>query len=664
MPPAQGAVPGIVTPEAVRLEFSEAGLGSRSLAFLVDVAVRGGLLYALIFVLGVAGFVIDETFVVVTLIAASFAVIFVYPVVFETIWNGRTPGKMALGLRVVTVEGAPVRFRHAAIRSAVGIVDFLIGAGSVAILTALATRQSQRLGDLAAGTIVVRERQAAAFSQPIVFQPPQGWGPYGAALDVSRLSDEAYILVRSFLLRVTELRLEARRQRADELAAAVARHHRRVAPAGHRQRVVPHHGGGGVPGPHRRSGARCATDRTDTGVRGRGAAAHVGGHVRPAVAWRRGLPRSRCHHACPARGARRHAPVARRAGRQPVRCPSHGSRRAPRPSTTPATSSPRPPASNQATSSSPLGAPRPTTSPSPASSTPPAGVPCARPPSTTPCSTASSPGTARSSRSTTAGGSTSTPWPRALDDDVTVVSVMAVNNETGMIADLAAVVALVRERAPRAAIHTDAVQALSWLDVPAATAGVDLLSLSAHKFGGPQGVGVLAVRSGVPLRPQLLGGGQERGRRSGTQNVAGIVGAAAAAQATVASRPATVARIGALRDRLADGLVASVADVVETGVVAGDRSGKIAGNCHLCVPDIEAETLLVLLEDRDVYASAASSCSSGAQDPSHVLAAMGVPRSLAQGSLRLSLGWSSTTADVDVALEAVPAAIDRVRQFA
>ncbi len=214
---------GIVTPEAVLLEFSEAGLGSRSLAFLIDVAVRGGLLYALVFALGVAGFVIDETFVVVTLIVAVFAVIFVYPVVFETIWNGRTPGKMAVGLRVVTVEGAPVRFRHAAIRSAVGIVDFLVGAGSVAIITALATRQSQRLGDLAAGTIVIRERQAAAFSQPIVFRPPPGWGPYGAALDVSRLSDEAYILVRSFLLRVSDLRIEARRQRADELAAGVAR---------------------------------------------------------------------------------------------------------------------------------------------------------------------------------------------------------------------------------------------------------------------------------------------------------------------------------------------------------------------------------------------------------------------------------------------------------
>ncbi len=252
----------------------------------------------------------------------------------------------------------------------------------------------------------------------------------------------------------------------------------------------------------------------------------------------------------------------------------------------------------------------------------------------------------------------------ALDDDVTLVSVMAVNNETGVIADLAAVVEVVRARAPRAVIHTDAVQALSWLDLPAVTAGVDLLSLSAHKFGGPQGVGLLAVRPGTPLRAQVLGGGQERDRRSGTQNVAGIVGAAAAAEVAVRTRPATVAALGAMRDRLAAGLLDAIPDLVETAVDAGDRSRKVAGNCHVCIPGIEAETLLFLLEDRDVFASAASSCSSGAQEPSHVLAAMGVPRAVAQGSLRLSLGWSTADADVDLALAAVPAAVARVRQFA
>ncbi len=251
-----------------------------------------------------------------------------------------------------------------------------------------------------------------------------------------------------------------------------------------------------------------------------------------------------------------------------------------------------------------------------------------------------------------------------LDDEVSLVSVMAVNNETGVIADVQGVLEIVRTHAPNARFHTDAVQALSWLDLPTVAAGVDLLSLSAHKFGGPQGVGVLAVRPDVAIRSQLLGGGQERGRRSGTQNVAGIVGAAAAAAVTVRDRAASVARIGALRDRLADGLLARIEGAVETAVVAGDRSGKVAGNCHVCLPGVEAEALLVLLEDRGVYASAASSCSSGAQEPSHVLAAMGIDRTVAEGSLRLSLGWSSTDADVDLAVDAVPAAVERLRLFA
>ncbi|HSP03482.1 MAG TPA: cysteine desulfurase family protein [Acidimicrobiales bacterium] len=257
-----------------------------------------------------------------------------------------------------------------------------------------------------------------------------------------------------------------------------------------------------------------------------------------------------------------------------------------------------------------------------------------------------------------------------LDDTVALVSVMAVNNETGVIADLHAVLDLVDEHAPGAMVHTDAVQALTWLDLPAATTSpsgrrVDLLSLSAHKFGGPQGVGVLAVRAGTPLQPRLLGGGQERGRRSGTQNVAGIVGAAAAARVATDTRSETVARLGALRDRLADGLHDAIDGLVETAVDPStrDRSAKVAGSCHVCIPGIEAEALLVLLEDRDVFASAASSCASGAQDPSHVLAAMGIPRDVAAGSLRLSLGWSSTDADVDAALDAVPAAVERLRAF-
>jgi cysteine desulfurase len=254
-----------------------------------------------------------------------------------------------------------------------------------------------------------------------------------------------------------------------------------------------------------------------------------------------------------------------------------------------------------------------------------------------------------------------------LDETVTLVSVMAVNNEVGAIQPLEQVAAVVRERAPRAVLHTDAVQGFCWLDLARVTAPFDLVSVSAHKFGGPKGVGVLAIRSGVELAARQVGGGQERGRRSGTQNVAGIVAMAVAAARTADQRDDEVERVTKLRDRLVEGLLATVPGIVETGVPAGaagpDRSHKVPGICHLCIPGVDSESMLFLLEKGEVFASAASSCSSGAVEPSHVLAAMGVPRSLAQGSLRLSLGWASTDADVDRALAVVPPAVERLRLF-
>jgi cysteine desulfurase len=187
------------------------------------------------------------------------------------------------------------------------------------------------------------------------------------------------------------------------------------------------------------------------------------------------------------------------------------------------------------------------------------------------------------------------------------------------------------------------------------------VSVSAHKFGGPKGVGALAVRSGVDLAPVLLGGGQERERRSGTHDVAGIVGMATAARLTHDERKATVDRVVRLRDRLADELVAAVPGLTET--VPRDR--KLAGSCHVCIDGVECESLLVLLERSGVSASAASSCASGAMDPSHVLAAMGLPAEVAQGALRLTLGWCSTDADadVDLAATAVPAAVAQLRRL-
>ncbi len=245
----------------------------------------------------------------------------------------------------------------------------------------------------------------------------------------------------------------------------------------------------------------------------------------------------------------------------------------------------------------------------------------------------------------------------ALREDTTVVSVMLVNNEVGTVQPIAEVARAVRERAPGAAIHTDAVQAFPWVDVARAAAGADLISVSAHKFGGPKGVGALAVRGGVQLRPVIHGGGQERDRRSGTHNVAGIVAMAAAMEATVNGRDAEVARVASRRDRLADGLLAAVPGAVETG----DRATKIAGNCHLRFPGVESETLLLLLDEAGVCASAGSACASGALEASHVLLAMGIASEDALCSLRLSLGSTTTDDDVDLALKVVPEAVRRLR---
>lgn len=244
-----------------------------------------------------------------------------------------------------------------------------------------------------------------------------------------------------------------------------------------------------------------------------------------------------------------------------------------------------------------------------------------------------------------------------MDDTVSVVSVMLANNEVGTVQPLAEVAALVRRSSPRAVLHTDAVQAFPWLDVATLAAPAALVAVSAHKFGGPKGVGALVVRAGTDIEPQLHGGGQERDRRSGTHNVAGIVGMAAAMQATVAGREATNARVRVLRARLADGILAAVPGAVETGV----RAKRVAGSCHLRFPGIESEALLVLLDDAGLCASAGSACASGAVEPSHVLAAMGIPRDEALASLRLSLGVTTTDADVDLALEAIPEAVARLR---
>ena len=245
---------------------------------------------------------------------------------------------------------------------------------------------------------------------------------------------------------------------------------------------------------------------------------------------------------------------------------------------------------------------------------------------------------------------------------VAVVSVMAVNNEVGTRNPLAEVAALLERVGaapfPRGAgagplLHTDAVQAACFSDLATLAAPAQLVSVAAHKVGGPKGVGALVARRGAEPAPILHGGGQERDLRSGTHDVAGIVGFAAALAAAAAEREEAAARVVALRDRLVDGLLAAVPGAVESG----RRERKGPAHAHVRFSGVEAEELLVLFDREGICASAGSSCASGATEPSHVLRAMGVPPAEAAGAVRFSLGWCSTEADVARALEVVPKAV-------
>ena len=244
-----------------------------------------------------------------------------------------------------------------------------------------------------------------------------------------------------------------------------------------------------------------------------------------------------------------------------------------------------------------------------------------------------------------------------LGPEVRLVSIMLVNNEVGTVQPLSEAIELVRSLAPGASVHTDAVAGAPWLDLATATCGADLVSLSAHKFGGPKGVGALVVRSGAALRPVLYGGSQERDRRPGTHNVAGIVGLAAALETTVARRSEELARVESLRGQLLEGLRRSVPRTAETAAGAD----KVPGSCHVRFAGTDQEELLMLLDEAGVCASAASACASGALEPSHVLRAMGMSPVEAREAVRFSLGWNTGAADVELALEAVPKAVEQLR---
>ncbi len=240
--------------------------------------------------------------------------------------------------------------------------------------------------------------------------------------------------------------------------------------------------------------------------------------------------------------------------------------------------------------------------------------------------------------------------------ETNVVSVMAVNNELGVRQPITEIAEAVHAVAPNALVHSDAVQALPWLDLATAAVGVDMLSVTGHKIGGPQGVGAVVVRQASMPDPMLVGGGQERDRRAGTQNVAGIVGFAAAVRAALDDADERLARIDRLATRLLEGLTAQVDGLRPT--VPIDQ--RVPGIVHVLAPGVQSEPLLFLLDQDDIACSAASSCASGAQGASHVLSAMGLDTSSC-APLRLSLGWSTTDAEIDEALERIPVAVQKLQ---
>jgi cysteine desulfurase len=247
-----------------------------------------------------------------------------------------------------------------------------------------------------------------------------------------------------------------------------------------------------------------------------------------------------------------------------------------------------------------------------------------------------------------------------LDADVAVVSIQLVNHETGVIQPLDAIARRVRRWAPRALLHTDAVQAAPWFDLAAGTAAADLVSVSSHKIGGPQGVGALAVRGGVELSPLMRGGGQEAERRSGTHNVAGAVGFAAAATALVgAAGPGSGAweQVSGRRERLAAGIARAVDGMVRTS----PADSVVPGHLHVRFPGVESEALLFMLDEAGVCASAGAACASGAIEPSPVLLAMGVDKGEAGSALRLTLGPATAVDEVDWAAAAVAEAVNALR---
>ena len=243
----------------------------------------------------------------------------------------------------------------------------------------------------------------------------------------------------------------------------------------------------------------------------------------------------------------------------------------------------------------------------------------------------------------------------AVRSDTALVSVMYANNEMGAIQPVAEIAAALRDHP--AQVHTDAVQAPGQLSIDIPTLGVDLLSIAAHKFYGPKGIGALFVRRGARLSPQIVGGSQERNRRAGTENVAFAVGLATALERAEAARPTSAAHNARLRDLLINGIAS-----IPGSRLNGPRHQRLPNNVNVCCEDVESESLLLGLDAAGISASSGSACTSASLEPSHVLLAMGIQPDLAAGSLRLTTGHGNTTAEIGRTLEVLHELIPRARR--
>lgn len=242
----------------------------------------------------------------------------------------------------------------------------------------------------------------------------------------------------------------------------------------------------------------------------------------------------------------------------------------------------------------------------------------------------------------------------AIRDDTCLVTTMYANNEIGSILPIGEIGNVCREKG--VTFHTDAVQAAGHLPINVKEQNIDMLSMSAHKFHGPKGIGALYVRRGIPLQSLIEGGAQERGKRAGTENVAEIVSMAAALQEACDNMEKNTAKVTALRDELIVGL-----KKIPHGELNGSEENRLPGNVSFCFEGVEGESLLLLLDDKGVCASSGSACTSGSLDPSHVLLAIGRPHEVAHGSLRLSLNEENTEEDVKYMLEVIPEIIGYLR---